>query len=148
MTFDRRRRRRPLDGAATKFETQTICRGPVAALVAIKQSGTNGGGFFGPNSTHPFENPTPWSNLLAVASIVDAADGLDRHGRDDDQEHEARGRHLRRHARDAGVGPGRGHLGRVVAQRRDRRLPVVRDPNMEGKEVRVGPVARRPPGPR
>ena len=47
-----------------------IARGPVAALVAIKQAGTNGGGFFGPNSTHPFENPSPWSNLLSVVSIV------------------------------------------------------------------------------
>ena len=52
------------------METQTIARGPVAALVAIKQAGTNGGGFFGPNSAHPFENPTPWSNLLAIVSIV------------------------------------------------------------------------------
>ena len=38
--------------------------------MAIKQAGTNGGGFFGPNSTHPFENPTPWSNLLSIVSIV------------------------------------------------------------------------------
>ena len=52
------------------METQTIARGPVAALVAIKQAGTNGGGFFGPNSAHPFENPTPWSNLLSVVAIV------------------------------------------------------------------------------
>ena len=52
------------------METQTIARGPVAALVAIKQLGTNGGGFFGPNSTHPFENPTPWTNLLEVVSIL------------------------------------------------------------------------------
>lgn len=44
---------------ATTLEglTQTISRGPVAAVVAIKQIGTNGGGYFGPNSTHPFENP-------------------------------------------------------------------------------------------
>ena len=42
---------------------QTIARGPVAAFVAIKQLGTNGGGFFGPNSTHPFENPTFWTNV-------------------------------------------------------------------------------------
>jgi K+-transporting ATPase ATPase A chain len=49
---------------------QSIARGPVAAVVAIKQLGTNGGGFFGPNSTHPFENPSPWSNLLEVASIL------------------------------------------------------------------------------
>ena len=65
MTFDGAAQATTLDGAATKMETQTIARGPVAALVAIKQAGTNGGGFFGPNSTHPFENPTPWSNLLS-----------------------------------------------------------------------------------
>ena len=51
-------------------QAQTIARGPVAALVAIKQAGTNGGGYFGPNSTHPFENPSPWTNLLSIASIV------------------------------------------------------------------------------
>jgi K+-transporting ATPase ATPase A chain len=38
--------------------------------VAIKQLGTNGGGFFGPNSAHPLENPSPWSNLLEVISII------------------------------------------------------------------------------
>lgn len=46
---------------------QTIARGPVAAMIAIKQLGTNGGGYFGPNSTHPFENPSfytaVWSNM-------------------------------------------------------------------------------------
>ena len=70
MTFQGAAQATPLDGTAAKMETQTIGRGPVAALVAIKQLGTNGGGFFGPNSTHPFENPSPWSNLLAIASIV------------------------------------------------------------------------------
>ena len=49
---------------------QTIARGPVAAFVAIKQLGTNGGGFFGPNSTHPLENPTFWSNVLQTVSIL------------------------------------------------------------------------------
>jgi K+-transporting ATPase ATPase A chain len=49
---------------------QTIARGPVAAFVAIKQLGTNGGGFFGPNSTHPFENPTFWTNLLSALFII------------------------------------------------------------------------------
>jgi potassium-transporting ATPase potassium-binding subunit len=38
--------------------------------VSIKQLGTNGGGFFGPNSTHPLENPSPWSNLVEVVSII------------------------------------------------------------------------------
>jgi K+-transporting ATPase ATPase A chain len=50
--------------------TQSIAVGPVAAEVAIKQLGTNGGGFFGPNSAHPLENPSPWSNLLEVISII------------------------------------------------------------------------------
>ena len=49
---------------------QTIARGPVAAFVAIKQIGTNGGGFFGPNSTHPFENPSFWTNALEMISII------------------------------------------------------------------------------
>jgi K+-transporting ATPase ATPase A chain len=70
MTFDGAVQAKPIDGAASGLETQTISRGPVAALVAIKQAGTNGGGFFGPNSSHPFENPTPWSNLLSIASII------------------------------------------------------------------------------
>ncbi len=63
-----------LKGAAvaTTLEgvTQTIARGPVAAMVAIKQLGTNGGGFFGPNSTHPFENPSFWSNIISNISII------------------------------------------------------------------------------
>lgn len=54
-----------LEGAA-----QTITRGPVAAFVAIKQLGTNGGGFFGPNSTHPLENPTYWTNIISNFSII------------------------------------------------------------------------------
>ncbi len=49
---------------------QTIARGPVAAFVAIKQIGTNGGGFFGPNSTHPFENPSFWTNAISMISII------------------------------------------------------------------------------
>ena len=43
-------------------DTVSVARGPVAAIVAIKQLGTNGGGFFGTNSAHPFENPTFLSN--------------------------------------------------------------------------------------
>ncbi len=49
---------------------QVIARGPVAAVVAIKQLGTNGGGFFGPNSAHPFENPTDWSNIVENVCII------------------------------------------------------------------------------
>jgi K+-transporting ATPase ATPase A chain len=50
--------------------SQTIPLGPVASQVAIKQLGTNGGGFFNVNSAHPFENPTPFSNLLEMLSIL------------------------------------------------------------------------------
>ena len=50
--------------------SQTIARGPVAALVPIKHLGTNGGGFFGANSAHPFENPNAWSNYLTCVNIL------------------------------------------------------------------------------
>lgn len=49
---------------------QSIPLGPAASQIAIKQLGTNGGGFFGVNSAHPFENPTIWSNLAEVVSII------------------------------------------------------------------------------
>jgi K+-transporting ATPase ATPase A chain len=49
---------------------QTIARGPVAAIIAIKQLGTNGGGYFGANSTHPLENPNAWTNILEGVSIL------------------------------------------------------------------------------
>ena len=49
---------------------QSIPLGPVASQVAIKQLGTNGGGYFGVNSAHPFENPTPLSNYLEMLSIL------------------------------------------------------------------------------
>jgi potassium-transporting ATPase potassium-binding subunit len=50
--------------------SQTIARGPVAAFVAIKQLGTNGGGFFGTNSTHPFENPNFYTNFVEMLAII------------------------------------------------------------------------------
>lgn len=58
--------------SATTLEglQQTIARGPVAAFVTIKQLGTNGGGFFGPNSTHPLENPSFWTNCIQMASLI------------------------------------------------------------------------------
>ncbi|HMS34957.1 MAG TPA: potassium-transporting ATPase subunit KdpA [Ignavibacteria bacterium] len=51
-------------------DTVNVARGPVAAMVAIKQLGTNGGGFFGPNSTHPFENPNFITNITELISIL------------------------------------------------------------------------------
>lgn len=49
---------------------QVIPGGPAASQIAIKQLGTNGGGFFNANSAHPFENPTPFSNLLQMLAIL------------------------------------------------------------------------------
>jgi K+-transporting ATPase ATPase A chain len=64
MTFEGAAVARTLEGA-----TQSIARGPVAAMEAIKQLGTNGGGYFGTNSAHPFENPTFLTNYLECISI-------------------------------------------------------------------------------
>ena len=50
--------------------TQTIAQGPVAALEIIKNLGTNGGGFFNANGAHPYENPTPLTNLIAMLAIA------------------------------------------------------------------------------
>jgi K+-transporting ATPase ATPase A chain len=57
-------------------QTQLIAQGPVASQEAIKMLGTNGGGFFNANSSHPFENPTPFSNLLQMLSIFIIPAGL------------------------------------------------------------------------
>ncbi len=57
-------------GTATEKTTQTLALGPAASQVAIKQLGTNGGGFFNANSAHPFENPTPLSNFLEMLLLL------------------------------------------------------------------------------
>lgn len=57
-------------GNGPTITQQTIALGPVASQVAIKQLGTNGGGFFNTNSAHPFENPTPLSNFLELLAIL------------------------------------------------------------------------------
>jgi K+-transporting ATPase ATPase A chain len=58
--------------SATTLEgmKQTIALGPVASQEAIKQLGTNGGGFFNANAAHPFENPNAWSNILSIWSML------------------------------------------------------------------------------
>jgi potassium-transporting ATPase potassium-binding subunit len=56
--------------------TQTIAQGPVASQEAIKELGTNGGGFFNANSAHPFENPTPLTNALEIIAILLIPAGL------------------------------------------------------------------------
>ena len=66
------------DGKATTTTVteQTIAQGPVASQEIIKEFGTNGGGFFNGNSSHPFENPTPLSNLIEMFSIFAIGAGL------------------------------------------------------------------------
>ncbi len=68
-------------GADGKVTTQTvtqqiIAQGPVASQEVIKEFGTNGGGFFGANSAHPFENPTPFSNFFQLVLIFAIPSGL------------------------------------------------------------------------
>jgi potassium-transporting ATPase potassium-binding subunit len=68
-------------GADGKTTTQTvteqvIAQGPIASQEAIKQLGTNGGGFFNANASHPFENPTPFSNFLSMFFIFVIPSGL------------------------------------------------------------------------
>jgi potassium-transporting ATPase potassium-binding subunit len=58
------------DSQGLSVDNQTIALGPAASQIAIKQLGTNGGGFFNTNSAHPFENPTPLSNFLEMVSIL------------------------------------------------------------------------------
>lgn len=58
------------DAAGKPVTEQVIAVGPAASQIAIKQLGTNGGGFFNVNSAHPFENPTPLSNFLELLAIL------------------------------------------------------------------------------
>ncbi len=55
---------------ATPLQQQTLALGPAASQIAIKQLGTNGGGFFNANSAHPYENPTPLANFLEMLAIL------------------------------------------------------------------------------
>ena len=120
--------------------------GPAASQIAIKQLGTNGGGFFNVNSAHPFENPTPLSNFLEMLSILADPGGALLHVRQDGRRHAAglgaaRGdaRHLRaaalsRASRRAGRQPG-ARARSASTRPRARSSP---GGNMEGKEVRFG----------
>ena len=65
MTFDGKQTLTTLEGTE-----QTISQGPTAAIVPIKQLGTNGGGYFGVNSAHPLENPNAFTNILECGSIL------------------------------------------------------------------------------
>ncbi|MEW4567969.1 potassium-transporting ATPase subunit KdpA [Tautonia sp. JC769] len=135
MTFEGAAMARTLEGGE-----QVIARGPVAAEVAIKQLGTNGGGYFGPNSTHPFENPSPWSNMIEMVSILLLPMGTI-----------ALFGFMLRDGRHAGVvfgvmltilvgGATFAILAEVEPNAATAGLAIEPGPNMEGKEVRIGPV--------
>jgi K+-transporting ATPase ATPase A chain len=76
MTFDKAAEVSTLEPRAMgeteqgELKPQVIARGPVAAVLPIKHFGTNGGGFFGANSAHPFENPNEWTNYFESVSIL------------------------------------------------------------------------------
>jgi K+-transporting ATPase ATPase A chain len=59
-----------LTATTIEHSSQVIAEGPVASQIAIKELGSNGGGFFGANGSHPFENPTPLTNLFQMISIL------------------------------------------------------------------------------
>ncbi|MGO9740389.1 MAG: potassium-transporting ATPase subunit KdpA [Roseiarcus sp.] len=59
-----------LDVTTLEGAKQTISMGPMASQEAIKELGTNGGGFMNANSAHPFENPNPWTNILEIWSLL------------------------------------------------------------------------------
>jgi hypothetical protein len=93
MTFGGAAKAMTLEGAE-----QTIARDVTAGVVSIKQLGTNGGGYFGPNSAYPFENPTPLLRRDLVDHHHPHVDGGDAGL--DDQTAQARNRDLRDDARD------------------------------------------------
>ena len=125
---------------------QTIAQGPVASQEIIKQFGTNGGGFFNANSAHPFENPTPLTNFLAMFGIFIISSGPDLHARVDDRVAPAR---LGGVGRDGVPLPGRRHASAYWAEARGNPMLTAAGAdqtatalspggNMEGKEVRFG----------
>jgi len=65
-----------VDATTLEGDKQTIAQGPAASQIAIKQLGTNGGGFFNANSAHPYENPTAFSNLLECLALLLIPAGL------------------------------------------------------------------------
>lgn len=65
-----------VDASTVEGAQQILAQGPAASQIAIKQLGTNGGGFFSVNSAHPYENPTPISNLIQMVAILALPAGL------------------------------------------------------------------------
>jgi K+-transporting ATPase ATPase A chain len=65
-----------VDATTLEGASQTLAQGPVASQIAIKQLGTNGGGFFNVNSSHPYENPNIWTNTISLWAILAIPLGL------------------------------------------------------------------------
>ena len=114
---------------------QKIPLGPVAPMVAVKQLGTNGGGWYGPNSAVPLENPTPFSNLLETLAII-LMPGRGRvHGRAVHRPPQIHRAGVRQHAADVGgCRPALACWSEAPIRRWPAELPAL----MEGKEVRFG----------
>ena len=137
------------EGAATATTVegaeQKIARGVTAGVVSIKQLGTNGGGYFGPNSTHPYENPTPLSNFVETWSHHDHpdVDGGDAglHGRPA----EAGGRDLRHDARHLPADGGRSASRRKPAatRRSPRWASTSRPARWRARRSASAPACRR-----
>ena len=129
-----------LDVTTLEGAKQTIAMGPVASQEAIKELGTNGGGFFNANSAHPFENPTPLTNFIELVLDLRHPGGADLHVRAHGPGPEAGLGHLRAPCRCCSspawpwpTTPSRGPTPPWPDCRWIRALG-----NMEGKEVRFG----------
>ena len=124
---------------------QTIAQGPVASEEAIKELGTNGGGFFNANSAHPFENPSPLTNLFEMWLILVIPARVYVYLRQNGRRHSPGLGHIRRLYRDV---PGRRVLFAMDSSRRETPLSpswafdqtasaTQAGGNMEGKEIRL-----------
>ena len=120
---------------------QTLVVGPVASQEAIKQIGTNGGGFFNANSAHPFENPSPLTNLIAMIAMNGLAFGcVVAFGRIAGARKEARAL-VAAMALLLAVAAGAIYLAETQATPALLQAGLASAPNMEGKEVRFGAAA-------
>ena len=127
-----------VDATTLEGAKQTLSQGPAASQIAIKQLGTNGGGFWNANSSVPYENPTPLSNFLEVLFILLISAALDAHVRPHGARRAAGLGDLRRRCRSSFSAPSSSATGpRRTAIRNFAALGLTRG-NMEGKEVRFG----------
>ena len=142
---DYRRPRQLADGAASRS-----AQGPAASQIAIKQLGTNGGGFFNANSAHPFENPTPLTNFVEMLAIFVISGCALLHVRQDGRRHPPG---LGAAGGDDAHLPGDAVVAGAVEQGGNPLLTqlgvdqvatdIQAGGNMEGKEIRFGIATRR-----